>query len=560
MARKSRYDAENTMIDTAPAFNAWGYVRLSMQDKEDDSSIVNQELMVRKYIEQRHDLKLGGVFKDNGITGTNFQRPGFEALMDGIRSGKINCVVVKDLSRFGRDYIETGNYIEIIFPNLGVRFISIGDNYDSFDPRSTTDGMSIALKNMINAYYAKDISSKLRAAFFAKRQRGDFYGSQPPFGYVRMPGDKNKLAIDEETAAIVRDIFRWRIEGATFAGIAKRLSDAGIPNPFHYAYLIGTRNDKRYTEPLPWQSSTVGKILNNITYAGHLALGKKIAVAMHERVRQPKEKWVIKYNTHEPIITQVDFDAVLEMTQKGIKRCRNRWEKRKGAPLPENIFKGILFCGVCGYSFGRKSLSDKSNEDGDRIIYYTCTTCQKRGIRKTKYISFKVLSVLILEMIKAQLMACVKTHELAEKIRRSDGVSQSIADRKKEIGDIRRKMANIESGRERLLCDHYDDLLSEDEYKMIKDKREAEYVELQTLLEALLTEQESYKPGYWDKKQYITEIKKFIDGTELTRELLVAFVERIEIIDEKNIHISWKFQDDYAEVCGFVSGNGGEIQ
>ncbi len=199
MARPSNRSISSPVSTSAiplTTFNAAGYTRKSVEDKE-MLSIENQNLMVRSYIEETPDLSFCGLFSDNGMTGTNFNRPGFENLMEEVRRGRVNCIVVKDLSRFGCDYVEAGNFLEVIFPKLGVRFISIGDHFDSFDPRCQGEGISIALKNMINAFYSKDISKKISSAYAAKRQNGDYVSRLAPFGYIKSPDNVNRLVIDE---------------------------------------------------------------------------------------------------------------------------------------------------------------------------------------------------------------------------------------------------------------------------------------------------------------------------------------------------------------------------
>jgi rubrerythrin len=281
---------------------------------------------------------------------------------------------------------------------------------------------------------------------------------------------------------------------------------------------------------------------------------------MYERVKQPKENWVIRHNTHEQIVTQAEFDAVLELTRQGTERRQNILANRKGAPLPDNIFKGLLFCGVCGYSLNRTTDRNKENEDGDRRISYVCLTCQKRGNRRPKYIPIESLKTVILGAIKAQLKVCVEVHALADKFIKSDIAVRRIAENEKEIAETRRRIAFIEGNRERLLCADYDGLLSKSDYQMVSERRETELTELQARLDSLLAEQELYKPGRWDRMRYVSDIKRFIDSAELTRELLEALVERIEVTDEQSLSVSikMKFQDEFAEVCGFVNAIGGD--
>ena len=332
MARKSKFAA--AVVEAAPSmalqYDTAGYVRLSNLDKGESASLENQALLVRRYIEANPTLKMREVFNDNGLTGTNFDRPGFEALMDEIRRGKINCVVVKDLSRFGRDYIEAGNFLETIFPSLGVRFISISDNYDSFDPRCKSEGTSIALKNMINAFYAKDISVKTRSALAAKQRKGQYTGAMPPFGYLISPEDRHRLVIDEKAAAVVRNIFRWRQEGLGPCDIARRLDASGFPAPGHYFYVSGIHRNRRYEKPCRWADSTVRNMLENPVYIGDMALGKMRVNPnqMYDNRHQPRENWIITKGTHAPIIPETEFEADRKST-----RLNSSQRPRTGEPV-----------------------------------------------------------------------------------------------------------------------------------------------------------------------------------------------------------------------------------
>jgi DNA invertase Pin-like site-specific DNA recombinase len=553
MARKSRYAEKEAAVNAVPpALNAAGYVRLSNEDIETES-IENQELMVRKYIERSPDMSLTAVFSDNGLTGTDFHRPGFEALMDAIRGGKVNCVVVKDLSRFGRDYIETGNYIETIFPQMGIRFISIGDDFDSADPRCREDGMSVALKNIINAAYVKDLAVKMRTAWDAKMRRGDYTGAHPPFGYMRLPGDKTKLVIDEEAAEYVRMMYRWRTEGATLKEIAGRLDGLGVPNPAHYAYLKGRRNDRRFAEPKPWEPAAINDILENCVYIGNLVQGKHKDI-LHKRYKQPKEDWVYNYGTHEPIVSRDDFDKAAAIRQSGTERRKELWAKRTGPELPENIFKGLLFCGECGYSFNRSTYAKK---DGTRKIFYTCLTCQKRGAsQKNRWMAYDDLYRVVFESIMAQVRVCADHHAIAERLRQSDPALRQTEARRKEAGDLCKRISAIENRKERLLCDLYDGILSRSDYEMISRQRSDELTALSARLAAVTAEQEPYQPSFWDRNLCVSAFERFQDPKELTREMLETLVERIEVGKDLSVRITFRYRDEFAALAQFLKQNG----
>jgi len=558
MARKSRFTAhaDITAESAVPMFNTAGYVRRSDED-EDGMSIENQTLMARKYIEQTPGLKLQGIYTDNGVSGTSFQRAGFNAMLEEIRRGNVNCIVVKDLSRFGRDYIEAGNYLETVFPRLGVRFISIVDNYDSFDPRCQGDGITVALKNMLNAYYAKDISMKMRAVYDVRLQKGEYISAFAPFGYARSPESKSKLIIDPEAAEVVRKIFKWRIEGVLYREIARRLNEAGIPSPARYAYLKGIRHEERFAGPMLWEDSSIAKILSNMVYAGHMALGKSKNIQMNKLTRLPKENWYFTYNTHEPIVSQADFDAVAEIMQKNGKRRKENRNNRQSPPLPDNIFKGILFCKVCGRSFTR-NMNDL-NRDGHRKTYYKCRHCANNGLRKGKRlrIGLEDLKTMVFDIIMAQISACADERALAEKKRLSDPITRTRENNEREIQNIRQRIASINSRKERLLCDYYDGLLTKADYQLISTQRDTESQKLTDKLKSLLLAQERFQPEFWDKNTCVSAFTQFYEAKELTRDMLEKLVERIDVTEDRDIEIRFKFRDEFAALTNFNGENEG---
>lgn len=240
MARKSRFRAPVQEKPKLRVYSTGAYVRLSVLDGPqcDSDSIENQEALVRAYVESDPSLSLFSVYSDNGETGVDFERDDFERLLDDIRAGKVDCVIVKDLSRFGRNYIEAGEYLEKIFPFMGVRFIAVNDGYDSIDP-AASDSLSMHLKNLVNDVYARDISQKICPVLQEKQERGEFIGNWAAYGYLKSAEDKHRLVVDEETAPVVRDIFQWRLIGMDYQEIAKRLTELGIPSPSRYRFEKG---------------------------------------------------------------------------------------------------------------------------------------------------------------------------------------------------------------------------------------------------------------------------------------------------------------------------------
>jgi DNA invertase Pin-like site-specific DNA recombinase len=294
------------------------YARLSIMDNGRDKygspkdSLETQIEYLKNYIKNHPDLNLAGIYSDNGYSGTNFIRPEWERLMEDINSGNINCIIVKDLSRLGRDYIDTGSYLEQIFPVLGVRFISVNDNYDSSSSNFETDSLCIAMKNVLNSYYVKDISKKVSAAAHLKQKKGEYQGAHPPYGYLYSEEGSCKLIPDQITAPVVKQIFEWCAAGYSDSRIVKILDDREILTPNAYFYKKDFIHSEKYEAIRQWQRSTIRRITVNQVYTGCMVRGKSEESLYDGLVRQelPKEKWIIVPDTHEAIISEELFKTV----------------------------------------------------------------------------------------------------------------------------------------------------------------------------------------------------------------------------------------------------------
>lgn len=328
MARKSRVSAETAAKELTAKESAdrvWStalYVRLSVLDGGKTSGVKTagkqsgcetvkiQEAVLRNFIEGKSCFSLAAVYVDNGRSGVNFNRGEFERLMEDVKKGFVDCIIVKDLSRLGRNYIETGEYLERIFPLMGVRVIAVNDCYDSSDPNSF-DKLSIHLKNLVNDIYARDISRKLCPVLRTKQERGEFIGSFAPYGYQKSEKDKHRLVLDPETAPVVRAIFCWRLKGCSCGEIVGKLRERGILSPGRYRYENGMTGDESL-RTAEWKASTVSRILSEPVYLGHMVQGKRRTVLWEgkRQERVPREQWIRVENTHEPIVEEALFYAV----------------------------------------------------------------------------------------------------------------------------------------------------------------------------------------------------------------------------------------------------------
>lgn len=397
MARKSRKNTGaviETPVQTSNYFSTAIYVRLSIENsgKDDDGdSIANQISFCKAYLTEHADLKLYGIYEDNGEKGTNFDRPEFKRMMDDIRSGKVKCVLVKDLSRFGRDYIEAGEYLEKIFPFMGIRFISITDGYDSLTCDDAEGALMIPLKNMINDVYAKDISRKIITSFRARQEKGEFLPAFAPYGYVKSKEVAYRYEVDQETAPYVRMIFEWKAEGVSHNEICKRLNVMGAVTPARRKVDLGIWRAERYKNTV-WFGRTIIDILKNPTYTGCIVYGR-IPKSLYEGIkmhRAPEEEWRYVPNAHEPIISQELFDKVQKIFADRAKKFQKKMNEN--APLRElvtNHFKGKIYCGDCGKRMRFVKPTDKRYPIDQNHAVYVCggyldsgySRCSRHSIR-----------------------------------------------------------------------------------------------------------------------------------------------------------------------------------
>ena len=353
-------------------WNVAAYLRLSKEDNEnmESNSIVNQRELIEQYIVNKSDLKLVDYYIDDGYSGTNFNRPGFRRLLQDMKNKKINCIIVKDLSRFARSHIEADMYFENIFPALNIRFISVIENIDSFENPDSMDNLIVPFKNLLNDAYAKDISKKVKSALLTKRLNGEFIGTFATYGYLKNPKDKHKLIIDEEASKNVIKIFNDIIEGKTANEIANELNENKVLTP----YVYKMKNDNIAIDK-KWNAKMINVILQNRVYTGDLVQGKKKVenYRTHKLINANKDEWIITENHHKPIISKEKFAQVQEILNKN-KAARNNKEK--------DLFYSFLKCANCGSSFTLRKVKNYE--------YYHCTSyvrngsCTSHSIRKDK--------------------------------------------------------------------------------------------------------------------------------------------------------------------------------
>ena len=523
------------------------YYRLSREDgdKAESDSIVNQKALVKEFLKSCPDITLYEEKVDDGYTGVNFERPGFQAMLEDIKSGKVNCVIVKDLSRFGRNYIEAGRYIEKIFPYLGVRFIAINDNIDTASSMDKSEEMIIPFKNLINDAYCRDISVKIRSHLDIKRRNGQYIGSFAPYGYKKSPLDKNKLIIDESAAEVVQQIFKWKLSGMSGARIADKLNELGIPTPMEYKLRNGYHYQCGYRrKAVPkWQSSSVNYILRNETYTGVLLQGKTSSPSykIRKRTKKDKKDWIRCENSHEAIISREEFDI--------IHGCFD--SDTRVSPEEQSLFllSGLVKCGYCNGNMIRKTIP----ANGKKYVYLVCVENKnKNGCKNNKRIPLEKLEETILQLINLQIE---KVFKLGQMLEMAENVPYNSYFLKKLQETIMEKELDIEKKNQysfMLYQDYKDEVLSKEEYEDLKDYYKAEIKSLESEICKLRAECESAARNRLDQMKWIQGFIQYRGFRYLSRELLLRLVKEIRIYDKDRIEIEFQFQSEYEEALNYI--------
>jgi DNA invertase Pin-like site-specific DNA recombinase len=545
MARISRKEKNVQAVASEAICNTAIYTRLSVFDsgKADSESILNQQELLESYVSNQPELLLKDVFVDNGESGVDFHRLAWDSLMHECRAGKINCIVLKDLSRLGRNYIETGDYLERVFPALGVRLIAVTDGYDS-NNLTNSGRMITSLKNLVNDIYAKDISRKVSTAVYMKQKQGDFIGAYASYGYVKDLRDKNKIVINPETASIVQKIFEWKATGVGTAEICRRLEFQEIPAPSKYNYMKGVLKNQKFKNSL-WIQSTITQIIRNPLYLGHMTQGKfKESLCEGKPRRETKrEEWVIVENTHEPIVTQELFDRANAVMDKRKMQYDENNGKFVDIGISDNVLKGLVFCADCGKSLMRRK---RVGRDGKNVVwFYDCRTHSQHKLCSKKFIHQDELTNAVFEAIRVQLQVCVDADNIVEKLKQENAYTHLHS----EIEETENELRRITSLRQALYEDFTAKLLTASEYQFAVEKYNADADKQRQRLESAKSSECIYKR----ENKWLVAFTRFIDAKKLTVEMTQTLIERVEVGECKRISIIFKFRDELESHMGAVT-------
>ena len=540
-------------IPNAPAiYNADIYLRLSRDDdnKGESNSIVNQKELIKNFLKSKPEIKVNDIKVDDGYTGVNFDRPAFIEMLSEIRSGKVNCVVVKDMSRFGRNYIEVGKYITDVFPFLGVRFIAINDNIDTALTETSSELTIFHFKNLLNDAYCNDISIKVRSQLDIKRKNGDFIGSFAPYGYLKSADNKNKLVVDESVRSVIEEIFNLKISGYSALRIADKLNECGIASPMEHKKELGEKFNTvfRKNAVTKWDANSVLRILKNKVYIGTLQQSKSTTpnYKIKKRIQKSEKDWICVKNNHEAIISSEDFKKVQRLLL----------EDTRVSPKNNSVyvFSGIAKCGKCGGNLTRKVVSSGRK----KFVYYVCISNKaKCGCDNKMNYSYPKLDEVVLSALNAHIKEFVQAGTIIRQLSEMPFQNSEI---KRINAEIESKKKQIEANKRyslELYNDMKENIIDKNEYITLKNM----YAEKNKCLESAVYNLENSINVLSAENNEIYDVfekfSQFGEITEITRDLAVSFIERINVYSKNEVEIIFRYSAEYALMRKYIQAMAG---
>lgn len=504
------------------------YIRLSKEDESEgpSESVTNQKSLLDDFV-KKNRLSVYDTYIDDGWSGTNFDRPDFQRMIGDIEAKKVNMVITKDLSRLGRDYIMTGHYMERYFPEKRVRYISLLDGIDTGVESSAND--ITPFRAIMNDMYAKDISKKIKSVKRDKQRKGQFIGGKPMYGYKMHPTEKNKIIIDEEVAPIVRRIFAMALSGVSCRQIATTLNEEGVLTP---AVYCGWNMGRKGPYAGLWSSERISEMLQNETYIGNMVQGRTVKISYKSKkcLRQARENWVVVEGTHEPLIDAEIFRKV-QMLVNSRKRTKSR--------TYDFLLRGLIFCHECGYPL---AVINRKNAAGEERLFFICRTYQrftKAGVCTCHSIKEKTVTDAVLAKVREVCEAYLDPAKLLpiakEAISNADKASCAEA----EIQSLHSKIDSLTANLDKMYMDKLSGILSDDDFQRIYLKAKAQRSQLENQLKTL--EQEKEAPVSKDDRAKEL-VQRFLESVPTNRELLFSLIERVELSEDKQIFIKFRFR------------------
>lgn len=529
------------------------YLRLSREDgdivdggKTVSDSIANQKALALDFLKSNPDIELHDIYIDDGYSGVNFNRPDFQRMLKDVREGMVNCIIVKDLSRFARNYIESGRFIEKIFPSLGVRFIAIIDGYDSSKSGEYGYNMIVPFKNLMNDAYGRDISVKVRSNMNARRKNGEFVGAFAAYGYLKDDADKNHLVVDEYAAEVVRDIFVMKLCGINEQAIAEKLNADGILAPLEYKRSLGINLKTSFQRSTSsgWSYNTVRRILQNEIYVGRMVQGKTSSpnYKVRKRIKKESSEWFRKENTHEAIIMESEFALVQELMLKD-----TRATLATGEVSP---FAGLIYCADCGESMVRKTVPSGNQ----KYVYYVCSGNKRdKDICSAHRIPEKNLQDVVLVMVQTHIKNVLEMDKAIRAMEQAPYEGRNVLKYEERIVKKQKELEKAEKRRLHLYEDYKDGILSVEEYRMLKEEYGKKIVVAQNAIKELEYEKALILENRSSQQEWIEMFKKNKGIQNLERKIVVFLIERITIYDANHIEIKYRFEDKLVAMQEYIS-------
>lgn len=534
------------------------YLRLSKEDgdvasgsKNESNSIANQKSLIMDYLQSRPEFRVVSIREDDGFSGTDFNRPAFQSMMEDVKKGVINCIIVKDLSRFGRNYIEVGRYLEKLFPMLGIRFIAVNDNYDSLEADTAHD-IVVPFKNLINDSYCRDLSVKIRSHLAIKRKNGEFIGAFACYGYLKDENNRNQLVVDTYAGQVVKDIFRMKINGMSQYRIADALNEQGILSPMEYKKYLGSHFESSFkvNPKAVWTAKAVTRILTNEVYTGVLVQGKQTTPNHKVKVRQEVDEtdWIRVENAHESLIDRVLFDIVQNLMGRDTRTSPNETQV---FPL-----SGLVYCGDCGHPMVRKISRYTKKEKADTAQtygYFLCSEKCGKGGCSWHRISENDLMGAVLGAVNLHIQKVLDVQEALKQIENAPSrqlMIQKYLERLSVKEEERKKAERLKIG---IYEDLKDGLLDKEEYQKLKaefDSRIAEADAAEKELKRQIAELEGSRSANAPWMNYFQQFGRL---EQLTRWAAAIIINKILVYEDNRIKITFNFEADLNRIQEILS-------
>lgn len=526
-------------MQAAKIWRATLYLRLSREDgdKEESNSIAGQRSLLRDFLTQHPDIQEYAVQIDDGWSGSTFERPSFKKMMEDVKAGKTDCVIVKDLSRFGRNYLDAGEYIEKIFPFMGVRFIAVNDNYDSFREKNASDDLIVPFKNLINEAYCRDISVKIRSQLEIKRKNGQFLGSFAAYGYFKDPQDKNRLVVDEYAAGVVQQIFAWKVKGVSPQDIADRLNADGILSPLEYKRSLGMKcsTPLQTNVKASWSAASVIRLLKNPIYIGTLIQGRATTPSykVHKRVQKSESDWSVIENNHEPVVSREDFDTVQKVLAL---------DTRRGPDDDAvSLFSGMVFCGDCGASMIQKPVSS----GGRKYHYYICSANKQDKSCSPHRIRSETLEEIVLDSVQKHITAVGRLDKMLADAGTAPLRTAEAVKVQKQLDEKKAEYEKLQKLLMSLYENLADGIIDKAEYLRLKESFTQRAAEAEKQMDALRERIAALKTHTTDTS-WMENFKRYRNLTELDRTAVVSMINRILFYEDGTVEIIYRWQDEFA--------------